>query len=106
VFKRVYLAGIAVKAVCRLAGKPIPLKYRNSVILRSWRKAAKSYKPDGKAEIILIKSSHSVSDEPLLGWQEYSEIKTRLRLIEGSHHSIIRDYKKVVTIVEWILNEQ
>lgn len=106
VFNRVYLAGIAVKAVCRLAGKPIPLKYRNSVILRSWRKAAKRYKPDGKAEIILIKSSHSVSDEPLLGWQAYSEIKTRLRLIEGSHHSIIRDYKKVVTIVEWILNEQ
>lgn len=105
IFSRVYIGGIVIKGVCRLLGKPIALKYRNSVILRSWRKAANLYKPNGKAEIVLIKSSNSVSDEPYLGWEEYPQIVTRLRLIEGSHHSIIRDKKKVASIAEWILNE-
>jgi thioesterase domain-containing protein len=104
VLQRSYLIGIVAKACCRTIGHPIPANYRNSVILRSWRKAARNYKPTANIDVVLIKSSQSVSNEPLLGWAEYPQIQTRLRLIEGNHHGIIREYKKIVTIAEWILN--
>ncbi len=84
-------------------GKKVPISLRNSYILTSWRKALLNYAPatnGKKLSFTLIRSSHSLSEEPQLGWEKWTDFVVDTKIIEGDHHSITRQKEKVAEIAD------
>jgi surfactin synthase thioesterase subunit len=44
----------------------------------------------------------SLSDLPLLGWEDWPGFKFEVTIFEGDHHSIIRQRSKVAQLAEWM----
>lgn len=87
-------------------GKEIPLKRRNPYILYSWRKAAVSYHPDTEGKtlpFILIRSTNSLSGEPMLGWESDDRFQVTVITLDGDHHSIVRDRESLPGIIKHII---
>jgi thioesterase domain-containing protein len=81
-------------ACCIVSGKPVPARYRNFYVIRSFRQAAHDYDPPDIGPPVsfrLIRSTRSVSDEPGLGWSQWQRFMPEIILVEGDHRSIIRD---------------
>ena len=81
-------------ACCMVGGKPVPARYRNFYVLRSFRQAAQGYDPPDigpPARFRLIISARSVSDEPDLGWSQWKRFMPEIIQVEGDHRSIMRD---------------
>lgn len=90
--------GSVVITCCVISGKTIPPRYRNQYVLSSFRQAARTYTPSEKGLPVrfqLIRSARSVSDEPDLGWSQWKRFIPEIILIEGDHHSIVRNEQLV-----------
>lgn len=87
-----------VAETCVKSGKSIPPRYRNSYVLRSFRKAAYLYNPSEPRPPLpfrMIRSAHSVSDEHDLGWSEWKGFTPEITVIDGDHFSIVRNEELV-----------
>ena len=88
-----WMKWIRIKSVLAM-GKPVPPVYRNSYVLRSFRRAACRYSPEISGiqlSFRLIKSARSISPEPDLGWSIWKGFLPEISIIDGDHFSIIRD---------------
>ncbi len=92
-----------VSSLMSMLDKPVPRRRRNLYILYHWHVAARSYVPlnAGLNEaIVLIRSSRSLSELPLLGWECEEGFKVDKHVIEGDHHSLVRSREGVKKILE------
>jgi thioesterase domain-containing protein len=87
------------------SGQRVPPSLRNDYILHSWRKAAYRYSPQPGCDTMnffLIRSKHSLSEEPKLGWEDWPVFNPEITIIDGNHHSIIRQKERVIQLAEWM----
>lgn len=85
--------------------KKLPSSLRSSYILSKWRRAAFRYQPladDLSIKFYLLRSSQSLSDLPLLGWENWPVFNIDVTVFEGDHHSIIRKRENVDRIAQWL----
>jgi aspartate racemase len=100
-----YFTGNQKRKFFLLLGQKIPANLRNAYILHSWRKAAYHYSPKrntNASRFFLVRSEKSLSDLPLLGWEDWPGFTFEVTIFEGDHHSIIRQRDKVAQLAEWM----
>jgi len=98
------LANLKREVILR-SGKNIPPSLRNGYILHTWRKAAYHYSPipvKDSIKFYLIRSKESLSEKPLLGWEEWPVFTPEVTMFDSDHHSIIRHKEKVIQLAEWM----
>lgn len=85
--------------------KKLPSSLRSSYILSKWRRAAYRYQPladNLSIKFYLLRSSQSLTDLPLLGWENWPVFNIDVAVFEGDHHSVIRKKENVNQIAQWL----